>query len=323
MTASALSAEVFSAARARIRDRVHLTPIESATLIGETVGVRLYFKCENLQKTGSFKPRGALNNLLQLDEAAHEKGVVTVSAGNHAQALAWAARVTGTRCTVVMPEKAAAAKVEASRDYGAEVILHGDAHAAFEKAHALEADRNLTFVHPFDDERIVAGAGSAGLEILEQLDGVTAIIVPIGGGGLIGGIAAAVKLNKPTVKVYGVEPDGAAAMRKSLDAGSAVHLDRIDTVADGLAAPMAGDLNYEIVKQYVDDVVTVSDQEIIQAMGIILSRAKLLTEPAGAASTAALLNGRLPVKPHDRVVAVLSGGNVALERLVQLLDGGL
>lgn len=317
---TAFNRETFHAARERIVRHVHRTPLQSATLLGEMVGTRLFFKCENFQKTGSFKPRGVLNLLGQLDDAERRRGVVTISAGNHAQAVAWAARQAGIGATVVMPEGASSAKVAASRGYGAEVVLHGDVFEAFAKAHELERDRRLTFVHPFDDPRTVAGTGTVGLEILEQHPDVNVVVVPVGGGGLIAGIATLVKLVNPGVRVYGVEPTGAAAMRASLDAGHAVRLDKVDTVADGLAPPMAGEINYELVSRHVDDVVTVTDAQLIEAMGLMFSRAKLVVEPSGAAGFAALRAGKIPVQPTDHVVAVASGGNIAPDRLAELLS---
>lgn len=308
------------AARDRIGDRLHRTPLLTATRLGDRVGARLAHKCESLQKTGSFKVRGALNKLCQLDDASRARGVVTVSAGNHAQALAWAARDAGVRCTVVMPAAASRTKVDASRGYGAEVVLHGaNSIEAFARAHELAAERSLSFVHPFDDEAIIAGQGTVGLEIVEQMPDVEDVVVSIGGGGLIAGVATAVKELKPSVRVYGVEPTGAAVMRQSLDAGHPVHLDSIQTIADGLAAPMAGTLTYDIVRRYVDDVVTVTDDEIRGAMRELLFSAKLLAEGAGAAATAAVLSGRLPVKER-KVVAVVSGGNVDASVIVRVLS---
>ncbi len=311
--------QAFDDARTRLAGRVHRTPLETTTLLGHEIGARLFFKCENLQKTGSFKVRGAFNLLAQLDGAQRRRGVITVSAGNHAQAVAWAARALDMPATVVMPESASRSKIAATRRYGADILLHGDFAAAFRRGHELEQERGLTFVHPFDDERVVTGQGTVGIEILEQLDGVTAIVIPVGGGGLIAGLAAAVKERRPHVRIYGVEPVGAAAMRRSLDAGKPVHLDRIHTIADGLATPMAGALTVALVQRYVDDVVTVSDDAMVHAMGAILSRAKLLTEPSGAAGTAGLLGGQIPIREHDRVVSVLSGGNIVLEQLGRFL----
>jgi threonine dehydratase len=306
-------------ARERISHHLHVTPVTSATLLGKEAGVGLFLKCENLQKTGSFKPRGALNKVLGVTDAARRRGVVTVSAGNHAQALAWAARAAGVSATVVMPANASEAKAAASAGYGAEVIRHGTTFEAFERAQAIAAERGLVFVHPFDDEEIMAGAGTTGLEILEQLPAVETLVVPIGGGGLIGGIAAAVKSHRPSVRIFGVEPQGAAAMRVSLDAGRPMRLESVNTIADGLAAPMAGTLNYELVRRYVDDVVLVSDEEIAAAVRALLSRAKLLAEPAGAAGVAAVLSRKLPLRHGERVVAVVSGGNVDLGRLREML----
>ena len=314
-----LTLEDFTKARARIEGRVHRTPLESSALLGKEIGAELHLKCENLQKTGSFKVRGALNKLMQLDRESRASGVITVSAGNHAQALAWAAAETGTPCTVVMPAKASKIKAEATAAYGAEVLLHGTVHDLFDKAHELERERGLTFIHPFDDPQIIAGAGSAGLEILEQCPRVTTIVAAIGGGGHIAGIAGATKMLGSGVRIFGVEPVGANTMRRSLDAGHAVHADTVNTIADGLAPPMAGELNYEFVKECVEDVVLVTDEEIVETMALLLSRAKLLTEPAGAAAMAALLVGRIQLQPTDVVVAVLSGGNIGLEDLTRLL----
>jgi threonine dehydratase len=286
------------------------------------VGVRLVLKCENLQKTGSFKTRGALNKLSQLTDAERENGVVTVSAGNHAQALAWAARNEGVRCTVVMPTTASRTKVDASRGYGAEVVLYGTSGMeAFARAHELSVERTLTFVHPFDDDAIMAGQGTVALEILDQLDGIDDVVVPIGGGGLIGGIAVAIKESKPSIKVYGVEPTGAAVMRKSLDAGYPVRLESMKTIADGLAAPMAGERSFAIVEKYVDEVVLVDEEEIMAAMRELLFSSKLLAEPAGAAATAAIMAGKIKLDGR-RVVAVLSGGNVDAHRVEEVVRGG-
>jgi threonine ammonia-lyase medium form len=311
--------EQISSARERISHRLHVTPVTTARLLGNEAAIELFLKCENLQKTGSFKPRGALNKVSALDESERRRGVVTVSAGNHAQALAWAARASNVRATVVMPAAASQAKAEASAGYGATVIRHGTTFEAFERAQALAAERGLVFVHPFDDEEVMAGAGTTALEILEQTSDIDAVVVPIGGGGLIGGIAAAIKQLKPSVRVYGVEPNGAAAMRASLDAGRALRLDTVDTIADGLAAPMAGTLTYEIVRRYVDDVVLVSDDEIASAVRGLLARTKLLAEPAGAAGVAAILGRKLPLRDGERVVAVVSGGNVDLPKLREML----
>jgi threonine dehydratase len=219
-----------------------------------------------------------------------------------------------------MPTTASRTKVDASRGYGAEVILHGTSGMeAFARAHELSVERSLTFVHPFDDDAIMAGQGTVALEILDQLGEFDDVIVPIGGGGLIGGIAVAIKESRPSVKVYGVEPTGAAVMRKSLDAGYPVRLDSMKTIADGLAAPMAGELTFAIVQKYVDDVVLVEEDEITSAMRELLFSAKLLAEGGGAAATAAVLSGRIPVGGR-RVVAVVSGGNIDAGRVREVLS---
>jgi threonine dehydratase len=222
-------------------------------------------------------------------------------------------------CKVVMPRSAPRSKVEACREYGAEVVLEEDVFRAFERALELAEDEGREFVHPFDDPDIVAGQGTVGLEILDELDDLDAVVVPVGGGGLAGGIAAAVGQRRAGVSVFGVEPEGADSMRRSLDAGEPVRLDRVDTIADGLASPMAGELTYPLIRRWAEDVVLVSDDEIARTMGQLLRYTKLLTEPAGAAAVAALLAGRIPVGEGATVAAVLSGGNVDLDRMKELV----
>ena len=305
-------------AQARISGSLHRTPVVSSRTLSERVGRPVFLKCENLQKTGSFKVRGALNLILELDDVARGPGVVTISAGNHAQAVAWSAARAGISATVVMPANASPTKVRASKEYGAEVILQGTIFEAFDLALEVAQDRGLTFLHAFDDPLIIAGQGTVGLEILEDVPDVATVVAPVGGGGLISGVALAVASLAPGARVFGVEPHGACAMRKSLDKGEAVHLESIDTIADGLGAPMAGELTFEVVRHHVEDVVLVSDDEIREAMAFVLERAKLLVEPAGAAGVAALLAGRIPLADGP-VVAILSGGNVDLDRLPDLL----
>jgi threonine dehydratase len=319
MNAHSFPRERLERARSALDGVVHRTPLLSSATLSELVGAPVYLKCENLQKTGAFKVRGALNRLLTLTDEERARGVITISAGNHAQAVAWAAGMAGAHAVVVMPEKASAAKVAASRGYGAEIILHGDASAAFRKAFELADERGLRFVHPFDDEEVVAGHASCGLEIAEELPGLGSVVVPVGGGGLISGIAVAMAATRPDVDVWGVEPAGAAAMSQSLGAGQAVHLDGVDTVADGLGAPMAGVLNHALVAEYARGVVTVEDQDILDALRTILERTKLLVEPAGAAGLAALLTHRISPRPERPVVVLLSGGNVDLATLADHL----
>lgn len=306
-------------ARSLIDGAVHRTPLLPSATLSERVGAPVYLKCENLQKTGAFKVRGALHRLLCLTEEERARGVITISAGNHAQALAWAARSAGVHAVVVMPETASRAKVVASRGYGAEIVLHGDANAAFQKAFELADERGLRFVHPFDDEEVVAGHASCGLEIVEELPDVGTVVVPVGGGGLVSGIAVAAAATKPGVDVWGVEPEGADAMTRSLEAGHAVHLDRVETVADGLGAPMAGVLNHALLAEHARGVVTVTDREILAGLRLLLERTKLLVEPAGAAGLAALLAHRIEVPQGRPVVVILSGGNVDLGALAGYL----
>jgi threonine dehydratase len=292
----------------------------SSTRLGDRVGVRLVLKCENFQKTGSFKARGALNYLSQLGPKERERGVITFSAGNHAQSLAWAARQTGVDATVVMPAAASPLKAAASRDYGAEVVLFGaNGMEALGKARELERERDLVFAHPFDHDHVMAGQGTLALELLEQAPDLDSVIVPVGGGGLIAGILVAIKESNPKIRVYGVEPTGAAGMRRSLDAGRPITLESVKTIADGLAAPMAGDLTFEVVKRYADDVVVIDDDAIVAALRDMLTSAKLLAEPGGAASTAAVLTRAVPLRPGERVAAIVSGGNIDASRLATLL----
>jgi len=284
-------------------------------------GHRIKLKLENLQKTGSFKPRGAINNMMRLDATQRAAGVITISAGNHAQGVAYAASLLGVSAVVVMPAAASSSKAQAARDYGAEVILHGDMPAAFEKLEQLRRERGLAFIHPFDDDATIAGQGTLGLELLEDVPDLDTVVVGIGGGGLISGVAVAVKSVKPSARVVGVEPVGAAAMHRSLESGSPARLERTDTIADGLAAPFAGQRNFDIVKRHVDDLVLVQDAEIRGAMRLLLERCKVLAEPAGAAALAAVLAGKVTATGGGSTVVVVSGGNVSLEMLADCLKG--
>lgn len=303
-----------------LRGRIHRTPLLSARSIGDRVGVQLWLKPENLQRTGSFKVRGVLNCIRRLSSQQKERGLVTISAGNHAQAVAWAAALEGAHATVVMPETASPAKVAACRGYGATVVLHGDVFAAFKRMEELRDANDYTLVHPFEDPAVIAGQGTVGLEIFEDLADVDVVVVGVGGGGLISGVAAALRALRPGVRIVGVEPFGAAAMTEALRAGHPVPLERIDTIADGLGAPAAGALALEHVRALVDDVVLVDDATIASALSVLLERAKLLAEPAGAAALAAILADKVGCRPGDRVVSIVSGGNVDLARLQTLLS---
>ncbi|MCY4400450.1 MAG: threonine/serine dehydratase [Gemmatimonadetes bacterium] len=317
------------AARARVAPAIHRTPLLSFRTLGDATGTIAFLKCENLQKTGSFKVRGALNAIAVLSDVERARGVVTISAGNHAQAVAWAARRAGARAVVVMPSGASRSKVAAAIGYGAEVVLHGNAAEAFREARRRADEDGLTFLHPFDAAPVIAGHASTGLELAEDLPGDATIVVPVGGGGQIAGIAGALAATGrlggrggPGMRVFGVEPEGAPSMRRSLNEGHAAHLDATDTIADGLAPPMAGALNFRYVAEFVEDVALVSDAEILSAMRLLMSRAKLVVEPSGAAAVAALMHGRVPVSAGERVVALVTGGNVDGDLLAKALRDG-
>lgn len=300
-----------------VAGRIHRTPLLRSTSLGERYGVDLRFKIEAFQKTGSFKVRGVLTRLARLDDDERARGVVTLSAGNHAQALAWGATREGIASVVVMPTGAVRSKVEATRSYGGEVVLTSE--DLLETALAIQRERNLVLVHPFDDPDVIAGQGTVGLEIVEDLPEVDAVFVGVGGGGLISGIATAVKAERPGAWVIGVEPEGSAAMSRSLAAGEAVRLESSDTVADGLAAPFAGRLTFAHVRERVDEILTLPDEEIVEAMRLLLERVKVVAEPAAAASLAGLASGRSETAAGSSVVCVVSGGNVDSGRLAELL----
>ncbi len=291
----------------------------SSTMLSEMTGMKLFFKAELFQKTGSFKPRGALNKLHSLSPEEKARGVIAMSAGNHAAGLAYAASVMGVQATIVMPEAAVKAKVEATRGYGATAVLHGTTKDLLPRARELQEQYNFTFVHPFDDPLVIAGQGTVGLEILEDVPAPDVVIVPVGGGGLIAGVATVIKAQSPSTRVIGVEPTGAAAMHASLQQNKPVSLEYISTVADGLAAPFAGTHTLEHVQRHVAEIVLVTDEEIIEAMLLIMERCKLFVETAGAAGFAALLHQKINPKPGSTVICVLSGGNIDRARLKQLL----
>lgn len=304
------------AAAQKIAGKVHRTPLLSAAGLGARAGVLLYLKCESFQKTGSFKPRGALNKVLSLSPGERARGLVTVSAGNHAQAVAWAAQIAGAACTVVMPTAAPASKIEATRGYGAEIVLHEDRATLFDKLAEVRDSRGLSFVHPFDDSEVIEGAGTAGLEILEDLPDVEIILVPVGGGGILSGIASAVRQIRPSAKVVGVELAEGPGLGPALAAGMPVTVSRPwNTIADGMTPPFVGAIAVEIAREAVDDVVGVTESEIVEAMKLLMTRAKLYVEGAGAAATAALLAGKVKPPAGAKVVALVSGGNVDLSRV--------
>jgi threonine dehydratase len=298
------------AAAGRLVGRVHRTPVLRSTSLGERWGVRLDLKAELFQRTGSFKPRGALNKVLSLPAEERARGVITLSAGNAGAAVAFAAASVGVPGTVVMPTTAVPAKVAACRAYGADVVLtDGDLVDTYL---ATVAETGRTPVHPFDDPAVVAGTGTIGLEIAEDVPDVEVVLVPVGGGGLISGIATALAALSPGTRVIGVEPETADVMTRSLQAGGPVRMPEVRSVADGLAAPMTGQVTVDHVRRYVERVVRVSDEDILRALALAVSRTKLLMEPSAAAPLAALMTGVLELPPGTRVVSVASGGNVDL-----------
>ena len=300
-----------------IRGVVHRTTQQSSSYLSAASGARVSLKLELFQKTGSFKARGVINTLRQLSDIERKAGVISLSAGNHAQALAWGASQMGIQSTIVMPMTALASKVAATKGYGGTVIqTDGDLLAT---ALALKAEHGLTLVHPFDDLRVIAGQGTVGLEILEDVPDVDVVIVACGGGGLLSGVAAAVKQLKPSVRVIGVEPEGANAMQLSLELGAPQRLATLNTVADGLAAPFAGVRNYQHVKTFVDDLLVVSDAQILAGMRVLMERCKLFVEPSAGAAIAPLLSGALSLSKNQRVVPIVCGGNIDLDRLRTLI----
>jgi threonine dehydratase len=306
-------------AAVRIAPYIHRTPLFDSATLSRLTGTRLGLKAENLQRTGAFKARGALNAVLRLSPGQRERGVVTLSAGNHGQGLAYAAQIAGVRCVVFMPENAVPTKVAAVREYGAEARFAPSMETVFAAMDEYRDAHGLHYVHPFGDPDIIAGQGTVGLEIMEDSPEVDTIAVCVGGGGLLAGIAVAAKGFNPAVRIVGVEPEGAPAVTRSLIAGYPVTIEKITTVADGLAAPFAAPTSQRLIERLVDDVVIVTDGEILSALRLLLERTKLLVEPAGAAATAALLTGKAGVAPGSRAVATLSGGNVDFETLKSLL----
>lgn len=305
----------FQEARARIDAHIKHTPLLPSRQLSDLTGFDVRLKAELFQRVGSYKIRGPLNKFALMPEEQKRRGVVCSSAGNHAQGVALAAKIHGIRAVVCMAHNATRSKVAATRGYGAEVVLHGNIwDEANEKAKELVRTDGLTYVHPFDDEQLIAGQGTLGLEIVRDWPDVGVVIVPIGGGGLIAGVAMAVKSHNPRVRVIGVESSDGPAMKQSVDAG---HLETIDcrTVIDGLRVQRVGEINFSVVQRFVDDIVTLPDRDIFDAMLWVMERCKLVVEGAAAAPVAALLHGLVQAPPGSRVVGVLSGGNVNLDQL--------
>jgi threonine dehydratase len=309
------------AARETVRDVITLTPMLRDETLSRDFGVPVFLKAECLQRSGSFKIRGAFNKISSLTAEEKARGVIAPSAGNHAQGVALAASVHGVTCTIVMPSFAPLTKVEATKGYGATVILEGTTFDdAAAHARALATERGLTYVHAFNDEKIMAGQGTIGLEILEVLPEVSVLIVPIGGGGLIAGIATAVKALKPSVRIVGVQAAGCAAVKPSLAAGMPVAVAAAQTIADGIAVKRPGELTLPIIQALVNEVLEVTDDEIARAIVHCSQRAKLVVEGAGAAGLAALIAGKIKLEPNDTVCALLCGGNIDGNLLSRVIE---
>jgi len=312
------------AARVRLRGGIVSTPCKRSHAFEDLVPAELYFKFENLQRTGSFKDRGALNKLLQLTPEERKQGVVTASAGNHAQAVAYHAARLGISATVVMPEFTPLIKVANTRRYGARVIQTGATLSeGMKEVHRMAADEGMTLVHAFDDDAVIAGQGTIGLELMEQVEELRAVVVPIGGGGIISGIAVAVKTLKPAVRVIGVEAAAAASAQASRQAHGIVGIESAETLADGIAVKRIGDRTFPIIEEYVDDIVTVGEEEIASAVLWLLEREKTVVEGAGAVPLAALMTGKIPMEGKGAVVGILCGGNIDVNMISRIIERGL
>jgi threonine dehydratase len=312
------------AAQGRVAATARHTPLDYSHTFSAMTGADVHLKLELFQRTGSFKIRGATNRIATLDPADRDAGVVTASAGNHAQGVALAATRSGVDATIVMPEHAPVSKVQATEGYGGDVVLYGrDYDEAARKAHEIEREEGRTYVHAFDDEAVMAGQGTIGLEIYEDLPQVDTVVVPIGGGGLISGVATALKGKDPDVRVVGVQAEGAASVPASLEAGAVVERDAVETIADGIATRKVGDLTFEVIQDRVDEVLTVSDDEIAVALTMLLERAKTLAEGAGAVPLAALLEERFAFADDEVIVPALCGGNIDLNVLTTVIMRGL
>jgi len=304
----------------RIRPHVVRTPLLAVPQLAPGyAGLRL--KCESMQRAGSFKARGALNRVLTLTADERRRGLCTVSAGNHAAAVAWAARVAGCSAVVVMPDSAPQPKIDAVRAEGAEIVFHADRATLFDRLREVQAERGATFVHPFDDPVVLAGAGTAGLEIADDVPDVHTVVVPVGGGGLLGGVASAVKALRPAARVVAVELEAGPGLAPALAAGKPVPAPRPPTLADGMTPPFVGALPLAVARESVDEIVLVSEAEILEAMRALLLRAKLYVEGSGAAATAALLAGKLRLPKDAVVVTIVSGGNADPERVLGVFAG--
>ena len=317
-----ISLEDIKKAALLMKGAIHYTALESSKTFSNITGVNTHLKLENLQKTGSFKIRGAYCKINSLSEAEKKKGVIAASAGNHAQGVAYAAKLSNINSTIVMPQDAPLAKIAATKSYGAEVILEGHVYdEAYQKAQEIQKERNMTYIHAFNDPYVIAGQGTIGLEVLEQLDNLDSIIIPVGGGGLLAGVALAVKKIKPNIKIYGVQSKGAQAMYLSKKISKLVSSEITDTFADGILVESPGDLTFEIINKYVDDIQIVDDEEIARAILMLLERSKLMVEGAGAVSLAALIHNKFSLKGN--VACIISGGNVDVNFISRIIERGL
>ena len=311
------------AARDRVAETARETPLEHSITYSTWTGADIHLKLENFQRTGAFKLRGATNKIAGLSDESRAAGVVTASAGNHAQGVALAASRAGVDATIVMPEYAPISKIQATDAYGGDVVLHGvDYDAAAERAHEIERQEGLTYVHAFDDPAVMAGQGTLGLEIVEQCPEIDTVVVPIGGGGLIAGVATAVK-GRTDARVIGVQAEGASSVAESLRKGSVIEREAVDTIADGIATRKVGELTFEVIERQVDEVVTVSDAEIANAVTALLERSKTLVEGAGAVPLAAVLAERFDYADDETIVPTLCGGNIDLNVLTNVVRRGL
>ena len=313
--------EDFIKAKEKLSKVLLETHLIYSPIFSKESGNKVFIKPENLQKTGSFKIRGAYNKISNLTDAEKKRGVIASSAGNHAQGVAYGAKESGIKAVIVMPKSTPLIKVESTKQYGAEVILHGDVYDdAYKKAKELEEKEGYVFVHPFNDEDVLDGQGTIALEILEELPETDIILVPIGGGGLISGIACAAKILKPEIKIIGVEPEGAASAYEAIKENKVVELKEANTIADGTAVKKIGDLNFEYIKKYVDEIITVSDYELMEAFLLLVEKHKIIAENSGILSVAA--TKKLKEK-NKKVVSVISGGNIDVLMISSMINKGL
>ena len=300
-----------------ISSNIHRTPISSSSYLSEKFNSNIYFKEELFQKTGSFKIRGVLNKLSNLNkDELKANGIISMSSGNHAQAVAYGAKINQISSTVVMPTYSTKSKIEATKNYGAKVVITND--NLLETVKNLQKKSNAYFIHPFDDDYVIAGQGTLGLEITQDLPQVDHVFTGVGGGGLISGICVAMKEFNPKIKIIGVEPKGADGMNQSLKKGKAIELDSIDTIADGLSAPFIGEKNFEIARKYLDELITVSDEEIISTMWLIYERTKLFIEPSSAASLAPIIHNKYKLPKNSNPVFIMCGGNIDKQKLLEI-----